>query len=60
MFGMGMMDDLGSHFQPHFVLETDSTSLTDRRFSATAATHAQQGSSGADVETFSMPPLPWC
>jgi predicted porin len=39
-FGLGMMGDLGSRFHPHFVLDTDPMSSTDRRFGAMATMHA--------------------
>jgi len=58
-FGLGMMEDIGPRFHPHFVLETDPMSSTDRRVGAMTTMHAQQGSSGADPAMFFKLPLPW-
>jgi hypothetical protein len=52
-FGLGMLDDLGPHFQPHFLWTADPAWRVDPLV-------ARARGEAGEAMIFSMPPLPWC
>lgn len=59
-FGLGMIQDIGPYFQPHFVLETGPELSGDRQYGAVATMHSLQAPGSIGPDRFSWWFLPWC